>query len=190
MRPMPSSPVLIGSGSAGADTDALFGEVVHEVEDFAQVPAEPVKGVDDDGVTGAGVAQQRGKPVAVDGGAGAFVSKDPLVGNASGSEGVELPFEALFDGGDPGVAEVESLRWVGIAGGHGHDRTESLRRSTSRCGTLLAEQVVERIPARWGLLRMISAERSGSLEVEQATPVPSARRRYLFVHWPNPEVSW
>jgi hypothetical protein len=42
---------------------------VDEVEDFAQVAAEPVEGVHDDRVAGAGVGEQVGKSGTLDGGA-------------------------------------------------------------------------------------------------------------------------
>jgi hypothetical protein len=92
----------------GSHPDVLVRQVVDEVEDLAQVAAEPVEGVHDDGVARAGVAQQRGQAVAVDGGAGLAVDVDVLVGDAGLAERVELAVEALAGGRDPGVAEVEA----------------------------------------------------------------------------------
>jgi hypothetical protein len=63
---------------------------VYEVKDLAQVSAESVEGVHDDRVAGAGVGEQRGQALSVDGGTGALVGEDPLVGDADGGEGVEL----------------------------------------------------------------------------------------------------
>jgi hypothetical protein len=91
---------------------------VDEIEDFAEVTAEPVEGVDDDGVAAPGVGEQGGEAVAVDGGAGLLVGVDVLVGDAGGGEGVELAVEVLLDSGDAGVAEVEAAGGVLIAGGH------------------------------------------------------------------------
>ena len=82
-----------------------------EVQDFAEVAAEPVEGVDDDGVVAAGVGEQRDEAVAVDCGAGLLVGVDVSVGDAGGGVGSELAVEVLFDRGDGGVAEV------GTAGG-------------------------------------------------------------------------
>ena len=52
----------------GPDTDAAPGKVVDEVEDFAQVAADPVQGVHHDRVAGPGVGQQLVQAVALDGG--------------------------------------------------------------------------------------------------------------------------
>jgi hypothetical protein len=58
---MPSSVVLIGQRvGQRPHADAAPGEVVHEVEDFAQVAAEAVEGVHHDRVAGAGVVEHLG----------------------------------------------------------------------------------------------------------------------------------
>jgi len=92
----------------GPDADAASGEVVDEVEDLAEVAADPVQGVHDDRVAGAGVAEQLVQAVPVGGRAGLLVGPGPLGGDARGGQGVELAFQALFRGGDAGVAEVEA----------------------------------------------------------------------------------
>ena len=85
-----------------------------EVEDLAEVAADPVEGVDDDGVAGPGVGEQLPEAFAVDGGAGFLVGVDPLIGDPGRGQGVELAHEGLLGGGDAGVAEVEAaLRMTG-----------------------------------------------------------------------------
>ena len=91
----------------GPHADAAAGQVVHEVEDLAQVAADPVEGVHHDRVAGPRIAQQLVQAVAVDGGAGLLVGVDPLAGDARRGERVELAIQALPGGGDAGVAEVE-----------------------------------------------------------------------------------
>jgi hypothetical protein len=59
-------------------------------------------------VAGPGVAEHLVQAVAVDGGAGLLVGPGPLGGDTRGGQGVELAFQALFGGGDAGVAEVEA----------------------------------------------------------------------------------
>lgn len=56
------------------NSDLLLGQFVNEIEHLAQLPAESVQGVDDHGVAGAGEDQKPIQPVAVDSGAGLFVS--------------------------------------------------------------------------------------------------------------------
>ena len=71
---MPSAAVSIGSGSASDRTPMLApGQVMHEVEDLTQVAADPVEGVDDDGVAGPGIGQELAEAAAVEGGAGFLV---------------------------------------------------------------------------------------------------------------------
>lgn len=79
-----SSLVSIGIGILQRiDPDALFTQVVHDVETFAQVTAEPVESDGDDGVAGARVAQQLGDARAVEDGPGLLVRVDLLGGDAA-----------------------------------------------------------------------------------------------------------
>lgn len=79
-----SSLVLIGIWILQRiDPDALFTQVVHDVETFAQVTAEPVESDGDDGVAGARVAQQLGDARAVEDGPGLLVRVDLLGGDAA-----------------------------------------------------------------------------------------------------------
>lgn len=88
-----------------------------------------------DRVAGAGVLQQRGQTLAVEGSAGALVREDSLVVDARGGQGIELPFEALLAGGNAGVAEIEPGRRAGCSG-HPQIVPEfvSVLAAPSRCG--------------------------------------------------------
>jgi hypothetical protein len=55
---------------------------------LAQVPAEAIEGVDNDRVAPAGIGQQRGEAVTLDGGTGLPVREDPLIRDTDGGEGV------------------------------------------------------------------------------------------------------
>ena len=109
--------------SQGPHPDAPPGEVVHEVEDLAQVAADPVQGVHHDRVAGPGVAQQLVQAVAVDGGPGLLVGVDALAGDARRGERVELAVQGLPDGRDAGVAEVEPALRMIVTGWHAANRT-------------------------------------------------------------------
>jgi hypothetical protein len=67
---------------------------VDEVEDLAQVAAEPVKGVRHDRVAAAAIRQQLVQSFAVDGGAGLLVGVDPPGRDAGGGQGGELALQA------------------------------------------------------------------------------------------------
>ena len=110
MRPMPSS-AGVDRQRVGqrADADALPGEVMDEVEDFAQVAAEPVEGVGDDGVAVAGHRRAEAlRPGPVDDGAGLLFAVDPRVRDAGGGQCVEWPVEAYRVVLTRALAEVES----------------------------------------------------------------------------------
>ena len=79
-----------------------------EVEDFAQVAAEPVEGVGDDGVAVAGIGEQGAQAGPVDDGAGLLVAVDPRVRDAGGGQCVEWPVEAYRVVLTRALAEVES----------------------------------------------------------------------------------
>ncbi len=109
---------LAGSGDGQrvgqrAEADAALVQVVDEVEDLAEVAADPVEGVDDDRVAGPGVGQQLLEAVPLGGGAGFLVGVDALVRDAEVGQGVELAVEGLLGGRDPGVAEFKA---AGVAG--------------------------------------------------------------------------
>jgi hypothetical protein len=70
------------ASSRKAIRDTSFGKVVDEVEDFAEVAADPVEGVQHDHIAGSGVGQQAVEAVAVDGGAGLLVDIDLRVRDA------------------------------------------------------------------------------------------------------------
>lgn len=131
-----------------------------EVEDFAQVASEPVEGVHDDGVAGTGVGEQVGQAGAVGGGSALLVRVDPCLGDARCAEGVELAFQALFGGGDPGVPEFES---------HGRTVPEvvSVRPFwNTSCGTACGTTGVAITPGR-GFLTIRQATCSASKDVER-----------------------
>jgi hypothetical protein len=65
--------------------------------------------VHDDRVAGPGVAEKLVQALTVDGGAGLLVGPGPLGGDARSRQGVELAVQALFAGGDTGVAEGKAL---------------------------------------------------------------------------------
>nr|WP_245627967.1 hypothetical protein [Actinomadura oligospora] len=96
------------------------------VEELSPVTAEPVQGVDDDGVAGPGVGQQGIQSVAVDGRAG-LVDVDPFVTDPGGGQGVELAFEELLGGGDAGVAEIHAALRMIVAGSHARAHETRLR---------------------------------------------------------------
>jgi hypothetical protein len=79
---------------------------VDEVEDLAEITAEPVEGVHHDRVAAAGILEHLDQAGPGGGGAGLLVGVDPLGGDASGGQGVELPVEALLGGGHPRVPEI------------------------------------------------------------------------------------
>jgi hypothetical protein len=101
-----------------ADADAAFGKVVDEVEDFAEVAADPVKGVHHDHVAGPGVGQQAVEAVAVDGGAGLLVDVDLRVRDAGGGQRVKLPLQRLFCGGNARIAQFQPSLGVSAAVRH------------------------------------------------------------------------
>jgi hypothetical protein len=71
---------------------------VDEVEDFAEVAADPVESVHHDHIAGSGVGQQAVEAVAVDGGAGLLVDIDLRVRDAGRCQCVELPLQRLLCG--------------------------------------------------------------------------------------------
>jgi hypothetical protein len=71
---------------------------VHQVEDLAQVAADPVQGVHHDRVAGPAIGQQLVQAVAVDGRPGLLVGIDTVVTDARGGERVELAVQALPGG--------------------------------------------------------------------------------------------
>jgi hypothetical protein len=77
------------------DADALLRQIVDEVQHLAEVAADPVEGVDHDGVAGPGIGQQLVESVPVDGCTGLLVDVDPPVADAGCRERVELPFDCL-----------------------------------------------------------------------------------------------
>jgi hypothetical protein len=80
---------------------------VREVEDLAEVAAEPVQGVDHDRVAGPGVGQEAVQALAVGGRAGFLVDEDPLVRDALRGQCVELALQRLL-GGREGPATISS----------------------------------------------------------------------------------
>jgi hypothetical protein len=90
---------------------------VHEVEDLAQVAADPVQGVHHDRVTRPRTAQQLVQAHAFEAGAALLIGVDPLVRDATSVERVEPAVNGLLGGGDAGVAEVEPAKRVRPLGG-------------------------------------------------------------------------
>jgi hypothetical protein len=135
MRPMPPSVVFDGQRvRQGPDADAAAGQVVDEVEDLAEVAADPVERVHYDRVAGPGVAGQLPQARPLEAAAGLLVGVDPLIGDALRAQGVELAGERLPGGRDSGVAEVKAaLRTSGAGRPRTRRRRHQRRRAAPRC---------------------------------------------------------
>jgi site-specific DNA recombinase len=75
--------------------DTALGEVVHEVQGLAHVPAKPVQRQHVDPVPGTGEAKQSPQALAFHVGAGALVDVDVFLGDADIPHRVDLPVEVL-----------------------------------------------------------------------------------------------
>jgi hypothetical protein len=69
-----------------------------QVENLAEVPADPVEGVHHDRVAGTGVGKQLTEAVALDVGAGLLVDLHALAWYARGCRRINLPIEGLLGG--------------------------------------------------------------------------------------------
>jgi hypothetical protein len=78
--------------------DAAFAQVVNQVENLAHGPAELVKGVDDDHVAVASIAQQGFQPGPVNRRPGLLVGVDVNGLDADAGESIDLPVEVLLGG--------------------------------------------------------------------------------------------
>ncbi|WP_280891180.1 hypothetical protein [Streptomyces sp. LBL] len=78
-----------------AQEDTSLGEVVHEVQGLAHVPAKPVQRQHVDPVPGTGEAKQSPQALAFHVGAGALVDVDVFLGDAGIPHRVDLPVEVL-----------------------------------------------------------------------------------------------
>jgi hypothetical protein len=171
-----------------ANTDAALGQLVHEVQNLTEVTADPVQSMYNDRVAGTRVGQEPIEAVSVDGGSGSPVDEDPLVRDAGGGQGVELPIERLFGGGDAGVAEFKSPLWVIITSFHSEivPKVDSVQTFwNSCCGTNSGTSGVRRCPiltgwATYGRGRSASkeVERSASLACSSRAGLADQRKRF------------
>ena len=95
--------------SQGAHPDLMLLKLMDQVESVTDGATQPVEGVDDDGISRAGLLES--EPIR--GESGFLVDVDVFIRNTFFTERVDLTVEVLFCGGNPGVTNIHDPQRAG-----------------------------------------------------------------------------
>lgn len=99
--------------SQGAHPDLMLLKVMDQVECVTDGAAQPVEGVDDDGISRAGLLKGLLESGPIRGESGFLVDVDVFIRNIFFTERVDLTVEVLFGGGNPGVTNIHDPQRAG-----------------------------------------------------------------------------